>query len=105
MTDFAFYFALSGNFDDDVLRGAAALCGVELVWAMAERAGELPSILGAGSDLLDQPHVMGIIVNKRNQGFIAGLTGNCIRLFPSDRQPHDTSNAFRNNMLPPPTSN
>lgn len=64
-----------GNFDDDVLRAAAALCGVELVWAMTERAGELPSILGDGNDLMNQPHVMGIIVNKRNQGLIAGFTG------------------------------
>ncbi len=55
---------------------------------MTERAGELPSILGDGNDLMNQPHVMGIIVNKRNQGLIAGLTGNCIRIFPSHIQPH-----------------
>jgi hypothetical protein len=45
---------------------------------MTERAGQLPSILGDGNDLMNQPHVMGIIVNKRNQGLIAGFTGNCI---------------------------
>jgi hypothetical protein len=64
-----------GNYDDDVLRGAAGACGIELIWVMAERPGELPPILTSADPSLEQSHVIGIIVNTRSKGLLSSLTG------------------------------
>ena len=48
----------TGNFDDEVMRVAAASCGLQLLWAMPERPGELPPILTSSGALLHQPHVV-----------------------------------------------
>ena len=37
--------------------------------------GLLPHMLSEEEALLEQPHVTGVIVNARSQGFLAGLAG------------------------------
>ncbi len=57
---------------------AAVLCDIELLWAMTESPGQLPSMLSEASALLEQQNVLGVIVNMRCDGFIASLAGNLL---------------------------
>jgi hypothetical protein len=75
------------------MRAAAASRGLQLLWAMPERPGELPPILSSSAAVLDQPHVIGIIVNTRSDGFMASLTGG---LYRPTSPPHSTPQ-----LLPP----
>ena len=69
------FISWTGNFDDEVMRVAAASCGLQLLWAIPERPDELPPILSSSDPVLDQPQVVGLIINTRSDGFISNLTG------------------------------